>query len=131
MRPEWDERAALGVVMAAAGYPGSYDKGRPITGLDGGAPDTKIFHAGTSIDGSRVVTSGGRVLCVCGLGEDVTEARHRAFERIEAVGWTGAWHRRDIGYRAMVRERDRRWSVSCQNRTDTSVTRRTGHDDGA
>ena len=108
-RPEWDERAALGVVMAAAGYPGSYGKGHPIAGLDsdndGDAPDTKIFHAGTSIDGSRVVTSGGRVLCVCGLGEDVTAARRRAFERVGTVGWNGAWHRRDIGHRAVARER--------------------------
>ena len=105
VRPEWDERAALGVVMAAAGYPGSYAKGHPIDGLDSDAPDTKIFHAGTSIDGSRVVTSGGRVLCVCGLGEDVTEAHHRALERVGMAGWNGAWHRRDIGYRAIARER--------------------------
>ena len=103
--PEWDERAALGVVMAAAGYPGSCAKGHPIDGLDGDAPDTKIFHAGTSIDGGRVVTSGGRVLCVCGLGEDVTEAQRRAFERAGTVGWNGAWHRRDVGHRAMARER--------------------------
>ena len=105
VRPEWDERAALGVVMAAAGYPGSYAKGHPIDGLDGDAPDTKIFHAGTSIDGGRVVTSGGRVLCVCGLGEDVTEAHRRALERVGTAGWNGAWHRRDIGHRAIARER--------------------------
>ena len=108
VRPEWDERAALGVVMAAAGYPGSCDRGHPIAGLDDDAPDTKVFHAGTSTDGNRVVTSGGRVLCVCGLGEDVTEAQRRAFERVETVGWNGAWHRRDIGHRAVARERDRR-----------------------
>ena len=105
VRPEWDERAALGVVMAAAGYPGSCVQGHPIDGLDGDAPDTKIFHAGTSIDGGRVVTSGGRVLCVCGLGEDVTEAHRRALERVGTIGWNGAWHRRDIGHRAMARER--------------------------
>ena len=108
VRPEWDERAALGVVMAAAGYPGSCDRGHPIAGLDDDPPDAKIFHAGTSIDGGRVVTSGGRVLCVCGLGEDVAEARRRAYERVETVGWRGAWHRRDIGHRAVARERDRR-----------------------
>ena len=108
VRPEWDERAALGVVMAAAGYPGSCVQGHPIDGLDGDAPDTKIFHAGTSVDGGRVVTSGGRVLCVCGLGEDVTEAHHRALERVGTTGWNGAWHRRDIGHRAIARERDRR-----------------------
>ena len=105
VRPEWDERAALGVVMAAAGYPGSCGKGHPIDGLDGDTPDTKIFHAGTSIGGGRVVTSGGRVLCVCGLGEDVTEAQRRALERAGTVGWNGAWHRRDVGHRAMARER--------------------------
>ena len=104
LRPEWDDRAALGVVMAAAGYPGSYDKGHPIAGLDDDLPDTKIFHAGTAIDGGRIVTSGGRVLCVCGLGEDVSEAQHRALERIGTIGWNGAWHRRDIGHRAVARE---------------------------
>ena len=104
VRPAWDERPALGVVMAAAGYPGSYDKGHPIAGLDADLPDTKIFHAGTAIDGGRIVTSGGRVLCVCGLGEDVSEAQHRALERIGTIGWNGAWHRRDIGHRAVARE---------------------------
>ena len=110
---EWDERAALGVVMAAAGYPGSYEKGHSIIGLDDGqsdtyTSDTKVFHAGTSIDGSRIVISGGRVLCVCGLGEDVSKAQHRALERVEAIGWNNAWHRRDIGHRAVARERERR-----------------------
>ena len=104
--PEWDDRAALGVVMAAAGYPGSYDKGHPIAGLDDNQPDTKVFHAGTAVDGGRVVTSGGRVLCVCGLGEDVSEAQRRALERVGTVDWDGAWHRRDIGHRAVARERD-------------------------
>ena len=103
-RPEWDERAALGVVMAAAGYPGSYDKGHPIAGLDAAVPNTRVFHAGTAIEGDRVVTSGGRVLCVCGLGKDVSEAQHRALERIGTIGWNGAWHRRDIGHRAVARE---------------------------
>ena len=106
VRPEWDERAALGVVMAAAGYPGSYDKGHPIAGLDADFPDTKVFHAGTAIDGNRTVTSGGRVLCVCGLGEDVCGAQRRALDCAGAIEWSGAWHRRDIGYRAVARERD-------------------------
>ena len=104
VRSEWDERAALGVVMAAAGYPGSYDKGHPIAGLDAAVPSTRVFHAGTAIEGDRVVTSGGRVLCVCGLGKDVSEAQHRALERIGTIGWNGAWHRRDIGHRAVARE---------------------------
>ena len=105
LRPTWDERAALGVVMAAAGYPASYAKGNTITGLDVDLPHTKVFHAGTSIDGRRVVTSGGRVLCVCGLGQDVREARHRAYERVAAIRWSGARCRSDIGHRAISRER--------------------------
>ena len=106
VRPEWDARAALGVVMAAAGYPGSYEKGHPITGLDADAPHTRVFHAGTAVDGDRVVTSGGRVLCVCGLGVDVREAQRRALERVGTVDWDGSWHRQDIGHRAVARERD-------------------------
>ena len=108
VRPEWDERAALGVVIAAAGYPGSYDKGHLIAGLDADMPHTKVFYAGTAADGDRIVTSGGRVLCVCGLGEDVSEAQRRAYERVGTVGWHGSWHRRDIGHRAVVRELVRR-----------------------
>ena len=107
VQPEWDDRAALAVVMAAAGYPGSYDKGHAIAGLDDDLPDTMVFHAGTAVDGDRIVTSGGRVLCVCGLGEDVSEAQRRACERVRTIGWNGAWHRRDIGHRAVARERSR------------------------
>ena len=102
-QPEWDERVALGVVMAAAGYPGNYDKGHPIAGLDDDLPDTKIFHAGTAIDGGRIVTSGGRVLCVCALAENVSEARHRAYERVHTLEWNAAWHRTDIGHWAVSR----------------------------
>ena len=105
-RPEWDDRAALGVVMAAAGYPGSYGKGHPIAGLDDDQSDAKVFHAGTAVDGDRVVTSGGRVLCVCGLGEDVSEAQRRALDRVATIDWSGAWHRCDIGHRAVARERE-------------------------
>ena len=104
VRPDWDNRAALGVVMAAAGYPGSYDKGHPISGLDDDVPHTKVFHAGTAIDGDHAVTSGGRVLCVCGLGKDVSRAQHVAYERVGTVDWNGAWHRCDIGHRAVARE---------------------------
>ena len=107
VRPVWDGRAALGVVMAAAGYPGSYRRGYPVAGLDRDVPETKIFHAGTSVDAGRVVTAGGRVLCVCGLGGDVSEAHRRAYGRVGAVRWDGASYRRDIGYRAMARERGR------------------------
>ena len=108
VHPEWDERAALGVVMAAAGYPGSYGKGHSIAGLDADVPHTRVFHAGTAIDGDRIVTSGGRVLCVCGLGENVSEAQRLAYERVGTIGWNGAWHRRDIGHRAAARELVRR-----------------------
>ena len=108
VRPEWDARVSLGVVMAAAGYPDSYAKGYPIAGLDDDHPDTKVFHAGTAMDGDCVVTSGGRVLCVCGLGDDVGEAQRLAYERVGTIGWNNAWHRRDIGHRALVRERVRR-----------------------
>ena len=104
-RPAWDDRAALGVVMAADGYPGSYASGHPIEGLDRDTPCTRVFHAGTAIDGPRIVTSGGRVLCVCGLGQDVREAQRRAYERVATIGWPGARHRRDIGHLAVARER--------------------------
>lgn len=104
-RPVWDDRAALGVVMAAEGYPGHYARGHPIEGLGMDMPGTRVFHAGTAMDGSRVVTSGGRVLCVCGLGRDVREAHRRAYDRAAAIRWPGARHRRDIGHRAMSRER--------------------------
>ena len=123
VRPEWDERAALGVVMAAAGYPGSYDKGHSIAGLDADMPHTKVFHAGTAIDGDRIVTSGGRVLCVCGLGEDVSEAQRRAYERVGTVGWNGSWHRRDIGHPAVARELVRRRDQRDASAFDRSPTR--------
>ncbi len=102
----WDERAALGVVMAAGGYPERYDKGRVIAGLENadGALQ-KAFHAGTSIAGDDVVTSGGRVLCVVGLGDDVREAASRAYGAVDAISWDGAYFRRDIGHRAIARER--------------------------
>ena len=82
-----------GVVMAAAGYPGSCDRGHPIAGLDDDAPDTKSSMPARRPTGTGSSPRGGRVLCVCGLGEDVTEAQRRAFERVETVGWNGAWHR--------------------------------------
>jgi phosphoribosylamine--glycine ligase len=101
---DWDERAALGVVMAAGGYPDDYEKGDVITGLDGlDATDLKVFHAGTRLDGGRVVTSGGRVLCVVGLGTDVAAARIRAYEGVAAVKWRRRYFRTDIGHRALNR----------------------------
>jgi phosphoribosylamine--glycine ligase len=102
---DWDPRAALGVVLTAAGYPGNYCKGAVISGLDSGdLPETKIFHAGTGMRDSKIVTAGGRVLCVCALGEIVTEAQKRAYARAASIHWEGLYYRRDIGYRAVAKE---------------------------
>ena len=102
----WDNRAALGVVMAAGGYPGSYAKGREITGLDGADSDVqKVFHAGTKTEGNSVVTSGGRVLCVVGLGDRVSQAAERAYDAAAKIHWEDVYLRRDIGHRAMAREK--------------------------
>ncbi len=105
-KAEWDERAALGVVMAAGGYPGSYAKGSVIDGLDEADSDTqKVFHAGTSDVDGNVVTNGGRVLCVVGLGDSVEAAATTAYAAVERIHWDGAYLRRDIGHRAIARER--------------------------
>ena len=102
----WDTRAALGVVMAAGGYPGTYAKGKIITGLDNADSNTqKVFHAGTAMDGEKVVTSGGRVLCVVGLGDTVAEAAQDAYAAVDKIHWEDAYLRRDIGHRAIARER--------------------------
>ena len=101
----WDSRAAVGVVMAAGGYPANYEKGRPISGLDGAdSPDCKVFHAGTSMENGDVVTSGGRVLCVVGLGDSVSAAQKVAYAGVERIHWQDEFHRDDIGYRAVERE---------------------------
>lgn len=102
---EWDARAALGVVMAAAGYPDAVHKGDVIEGLQHAATlPGKIFHAGTTLAGNQVVTNGGRVLCAVGLGIDVRDAQREAYALADAVRWPGAQYRRDIGYRAAARE---------------------------
>jgi phosphoribosylamine--glycine ligase len=104
-RPDWDPRCSLGVVMAAEGYPGRYRKGEPIAGLDQAAGDAvKVFHAGTAIDGGQIVTAGGRVLCVCALGDTVAAAREVAYRACADIHWPGAFYRTDIGYRAIARE---------------------------
>jgi phosphoribosylamine--glycine ligase len=104
---KWDERAALGVVMAAGGYPGSYDKGHIIHGLDSQFPDhVKVFHAGTAISGDEVITSGGRVLCVTALGDSVAEAAHEAYLATGQIHWRDDFHRSDIGWRAIRREQN-------------------------
>lgn len=100
---EFDERTALGVVMAAGGYPGAYDKGDVISGLDKELVDTKVFHAGTTLNGKDVVTNGGRVLCVVGLGSSVASAQARAYEQVDLVGWRNRYFRKDIGHRAINR----------------------------
>ncbi|MEM7096761.1 MAG: phosphoribosylamine--glycine ligase [Pseudomonadota bacterium] len=102
---DFDERSALGVVMAAGGYPLEYDSGDVISGLEKDLVDTKVFHAGTKLnDAGDVVTAGGRVLCVVGVGSSVSSAQARAYERIETIGWRNRYFRKDIGYRAIARE---------------------------
>ena len=102
---KWDERAALGVVIAAGGYPGSYAKGKHIYGLDDADSDTqKVFHAGTTIVDGDIVTSGGRVLCVVGLGDSVAAAAGEAYESVQKIDWDNHYFRRDIGHRAIARE---------------------------
>ena len=105
IRLDWDTRAALGVVMAAGGYPGSYPKGQTISGLEAADSDTqKVFHAGTALDGDNTITSGGRVLCVVGLGASVTTAAGAAYEAVDKIRWDDIHVRRDIGHRAIARE---------------------------
>jgi phosphoribosylamine--glycine ligase len=105
---EWDPRAALGVVMAAHGYPEDVRKGDVIEGLDTvRGMKGKLFHAGTTVRDDKVVTSGGRVLCAVGLGASVASAQREAYALVDAVRFDGAQARRDIGYRAIQRERGR------------------------
>lgn len=102
---EWDDRASLGVVMAAGGYPEKYNRGDVITGLpDGESNDLKVFHAGTAMKGENVVTSGGRVLCVTALGNNVSEAQKKAYDAVQKISWKDIYFRNDIGYRAIQRE---------------------------
>lgn len=103
---DWDPRAALGVVLAAGGYPLDYASGDPITGLGDDIADAKVFHAGTRSDGGNIVTSGGRVLAVVGLGRDIVAAQRTAYARVAHIGWRGMQYRRDIGYRALARLAD-------------------------
>ena len=100
----WDERACVGVVMAAGGYPGSYASGHTIHGVDVEAADCKVFHAGTRQQGDTVVTSGGRVLCVTALGDNVSAAQKRAYDSVGNIQFEDAYFRTDIGHRAIARE---------------------------
>ena len=104
---EWDPRPALGVVLAAGGYPGEYTNGEVIHGLPlEEVPDGKVFHAGTRLQNERVVTNGGRVLCVTALGKTVAAAQLRAYQLAKDIHWEGSFCRKDIGYRAIAREKE-------------------------
>ena len=102
---EWDSRAALGVVLAAGGYPMSHAKGKVISGLPTAeASDSKVFHAGTKQQDGQITTAGGRVLCAVGLGDTVTEAQQKAYALTHQISWDDVYYRDDIGYRAVARE---------------------------
>ncbi len=98
---QWDRRAALGVVLAAGGYPGESRKGDAIEGLPKPADDCRVFHAGTVLDGKRVLTNGGRILCVTALGDSVRMARNRAYEAVDRIRFEDMQYRKDIGHRAL------------------------------
>ncbi len=102
---QWDARAALGVVLAAGGYPGSYHKGDVIEGIPAETRDSKVFHAGTASKDGRVVTAGGRVLCATALGDTVSQAQEKAYQVARQISWQGMFYRGDIGYRAIAREK--------------------------
>jgi phosphoribosylamine--glycine ligase len=104
----WSDDAALTVVMAAKGYPGSYRRGTPIEGLDaaGEVDGVEVFHAGTKADNGRVLANGGRVLNVSALGRTVGEAQTRAYAAVDRIRWPDGFCRRDIGWQAVKREKE-------------------------
>ena len=102
---QWDKRTSLGVVLAAGGYPDSYDKGDVISGLENTETEsTKVFHAGTAEKNGNVVTNGGRVLCAVALGNSVTEAQQKAYQVVDKINWNNIYNRTDIGHHAIARE---------------------------
>ena len=101
---QWDPRPAVGVVLAAGGYPGSYNKGDEITGIPAETASTKVFHAGTQLDGDKLTTNGGRVLCATAMGNSVSEAQVMAYDVAKQIDWQGVFFRSDIAYRAIARE---------------------------
>jgi phosphoribosylamine---glycine ligase len=106
VKAEWDKRVAVGVVLAAGGYPGEYQKGDAIVGLPPFPNNhVKVFHAGTAEQDGQVVTNGGRVLCVTALGDNLADARQRAYHIADGIRWPGRFFRRDIGHRALAREK--------------------------
>jgi phosphoribosylamine---glycine ligase len=107
LKIEWDESPSACVVMASEGYPGSYPKGKVIEGLEKAAenPDTYVFHAGTVLEGGKVVTSGGRVLCVTGVGKTLQQALEKAYRTVRDIRFEGAHYRRDIAWRALKNSR--------------------------
>src|SRR5882672_9542697 len=105
VKAEWDRRAALGVVLAAAGYPDAPKKGDVVTGLPATGEDFRVFHSGTALKDGAIVTSGGRVLCATALGDSIKVAQRRAYEVVEAIRFDGMQYRRDIGHRAVAARR--------------------------
>jgi phosphoribosylamine--glycine ligase len=104
---QWDERASVGVVMAAGGYPDVYRKGDIIEGLppiNKNESRCKVFHAGTTTSDNHIVTNGGRVLCVVALGDSVQQAQTQAYQEVSKIHWPDVYYRKDIGYRAISRE---------------------------
>jgi phosphoribosylamine--glycine ligase len=102
---QWDRRCALGVVLAAAGYPDEPRKGDRIAGIPPAADDCRVFHAGTRLDSGQLVTNGGRVLCVTALGDSLRIARSRAYEAVDRIRYDGMQYRKDIGHRALKKSR--------------------------
>jgi phosphoribosylamine--glycine ligase len=100
---EWDKKSAMGVVMSSDGYPESYETGKVISGLDSlvGKDDIKVFHSGTRIKNEKVLTNGGRVLCVTALGDDLNQSNEKAYSAVNELDWDGKYYRKDIGFRVM------------------------------
>lgn len=105
VKAEWDRRAALGVVLAASGYPDAPEKGHIVTGLPAAGEDFRVFHSGTALKDGALVTNGGRVLCVTALGDSIKMAQRRAYEVVEGIRFDGMQYRRDIGHRAVAARR--------------------------